>query len=100
MRGRGAVRPSSDPVRGRLDKEVQIAKASATLVRVPLQADFRSLGDPLGLILSGLDLNYKIEGAAVVKATLDAATIPFSKSEEIEIKKSGERGKGRRGEKG
>ena len=72
---------------GRLDQEVRIAKASATLVRVPLQADFRSLGDPLGLILSGQDLKYKIEGAAVVKASLGTTTIPFSKSGEIRIKK-------------
>src|SRR5512139_15153 len=50
--------------RGRLDKEVRIAKTSATVVQVPLQTDFKSLGDPLGLVLGGKDLKYKIEGAA------------------------------------
>jgi len=72
---------------GRLDKEVRVAKTSATLVQVPLQTDFKSLGDPLGLILGGQDLRYKIEGAAIVKASLGTATIPFSKSGEIKIKK-------------
>jgi len=73
--------------RGRLDKEVRIAKTSATLVQVPLQTDFKSLGDPLGLVLAGQDLKYKIEGAAIVKASLGTATIPFSKSGNIKIKK-------------
>jgi LEA14-like dessication related protein len=73
--------------RGRLDKEVRIAKTSATLVQVPLQTDFKSLGDPLGLVLAGKDLKYKIEGAAIVKASLGTATIPFSKSGDIKIKK-------------
>jgi len=73
--------------RGRLDKEVRIAKTSATLVQVPLQTDFKSLGDPLGLVLGGKDLKYKIEGAAIVKASLGTATIPFSKSGNIKIKK-------------
>lgn len=73
--------------RGRLDKAVRVAKTSATLVQVPLQTDFKSLGDPLGLILAGRDLRYKIEGAAIVKASLGTATIPFSKSGEIKIKK-------------
>jgi LEA14-like dessication related protein len=73
--------------RGRLDKEVRIAKTSATLVQVPLQTDFKSLGDPLGLVLAGQDLKYKIEGAAIVKASLGTATIPFSKSGDIKIKK-------------
>ena len=72
---------------GRLDKEVQIAKASSTLVQVPLQTDFKNLGDPLALILAGKDLRYKIEGAAVVKSSLGTNTIPFSKSGEIKIKK-------------
>jgi LEA14-like dessication related protein len=72
---------------GRLDREVRIAKASATLVQIPLQTDFKSLGDPVGLVISGQDLRYKIEGAAVVKASLGTATIPFSKSGEIRIKK-------------
>jgi LEA14-like dessication related protein len=73
--------------RGRLDKEVRIAKTSATLVQVPLQTDFKSLGDPLGLVFAGQDLKYKIEGAAIVKASLGTATIPFSKSGDIKIKK-------------
>ena len=73
--------------RGRLDKEVRIAKTSATLVQVPLQTDLKSLGDPLGLVLAGQDLKYKIEGAAIVKASLGTATIPFSKSGNIKIKK-------------
>jgi LEA14-like dessication related protein len=73
--------------RGRLEKAVRVAKTSATLVQVPLQTDFKSLGDPLGLILAGQDLRYKIEGAAIVKASLGTATIPFSKSGEIKIKK-------------
>jgi LEA14-like dessication related protein len=73
--------------RGRLDQEVRIAKTSATLVQVPLQTDLKSLGDPLGLVLAGQDLNYKIEGAAIVKASLGTATIPFSKSGRIKIKK-------------
>jgi len=73
--------------RGRLDQEVRVAKASATLVQVPLQTDLKSLGDPLGLVLAGKVLKYKIEGAAIVKASLGTATIPFSKSGEIKIKK-------------
>ena len=72
---------------GRMDQEVLIAKSAATLVQVPLQADFRSLGNPLKEILAGKDLRYKIEGAAIVKATLGTATIPFSKSGEVKIKK-------------
>lgn len=73
--------------RGRLDKEVRVAKTSATLVQVPLQTDFKSLGDPLGLVLGGQDLKYKIEGVAIVKASLGTTTIPFSKSGDIKIKK-------------
>jgi LEA14-like dessication related protein len=73
--------------KGRLEKEVQIAKASSTMVQVPLQADFKSLGDPLALILSRNNLQYKIEGVAVLKARLGTTTIPFSKSGEIKINK-------------
>lgn len=73
--------------KGRMDQEILIAKSAATLVQVPLQADFRILGNPLKEILAGKDLRYKIEGAAIVKATLGSATIPFSKSGEIKIKK-------------
>ena len=73
--------------RGRLEKEVRITKASSTLVQIPLQADFKSLGDPVGLILAGNDLKYKIEGAAILKASLGSTTLPFSKSGEIKIKR-------------
>ena len=71
--------------KGRLEKEVQIAKASSTMVQVPLQADFNSLGDPLAVILAGKNLQYKIEGAAVLKARLGTTTMPFSKTGEIKI---------------
>jgi len=73
--------------KGRLQEEVLIVKASSTLVAIPLQTDFKSLGDPLSFILAGKDLKYRIEGAAVVKASLGTATIPFSKSGEVKIKK-------------
>jgi LEA14-like dessication related protein len=73
--------------KGRMDQEILIAKSAATLVQVPLQADFKILGNPLREILAGKDLRYKIEGAAIVKATLGSATIPFSKSGEVKIKK-------------
>jgi len=73
--------------KGRMDREILISKSAATLVQVPLQADFKNLGNPLKEILAGRDLRYKIEGAAIVKATLGSATIPFSKSGEIKIKK-------------
>lgn len=73
--------------KGQLEKEVRIAKSSATLVKVPLSADFKSLGSSWGSILSTQDLRYKIEGAAVVKASLGSATIPFSKSGMIRLKK-------------
>ena len=39
--------------KGRMDQEVLIAKSAATLVQVPLQADFKSLGNPLKEILAG-----------------------------------------------
>ena len=73
--------------KGRIDKETQIATGSSTLVQVPLQTDFKNLGDPLRLVLGGQDLKYKIEGAAVIKASLGSRTYPFSKSGEIKIKK-------------
>lgn len=73
--------------RGRLEKEARITKAASTLVQVPLQADFKSLGDPVGLIMAGKDLKYKIEGAAILKASLGSTTFPFSKSGEIKIKR-------------
>ena len=73
--------------KGRMEKEVLIAKSASTLVPIPLATDFRSLGDPIQFILSGRDLQYKIEGAAIIKATLGTSTIPFSKSGEIKIKK-------------
>ena len=73
--------------KGRLEKEVQIAKSASTIVPIPLATDFRSLGDPIQFILSGRDLQYKIEGAAIIKATLGTSTIPFSNSGEIKIKR-------------
>ncbi len=73
--------------KGRVDKEVQIAKASSTLVQIPLQTDLKNLGDPLRLVLGGQDLQYKIEGAAAIKASVGTATYPFSKSGEIKLKK-------------
>ena len=72
---------------GRLEKEVLIAKSSSTLVQIPLQTDLKSLGNPLGLLLSGNDLRYRIEGAAVITARLGTTTIPFSKSGEINIRR-------------
>jgi len=73
--------------KGRLEKEIKIVKAASTLVPVPLQTNLRSLGNPLALILAGKDLQYKIEGAAIIKASMGSATIPFSKSGEIKLKK-------------
>jgi len=73
--------------KGRLEKEVKITKSSVTLVQVPLQTAFKSLGSPLGLVLTGQDLPYKIEGVAILKTSLGTDTIPFSKSGEIKIKK-------------
>jgi len=73
--------------RGRLEKEVRITKASSTLVKVPLQADFKSLGDPVGMVMAGKDLKYKIEGAAFLKASLGSTILPFSKSGEINIRR-------------
>ncbi len=72
---------------GRLEKEVLIAKSSSTLVQIPLQTDLKSLANLLGVFLSGKDLEYKIEGAAVITARWGTTTIPFSKSGEINIKK-------------
>jgi LEA14-like dessication related protein len=72
---------------GRLEKEVLIAKSSSTLVQIPLQTDLKSLSNPLGLFLSGKDLRYKIEGAAVITARLGTTTLPFSKSGEINMRK-------------
>lgn len=72
--------------RGKMDQEILIAKSATTLVQVPLQADFKKLGNPLKEILAGKDLQYRIEGAAIVKAALGSSTIPFAKSGEIKIK--------------
>ncbi len=76
-----------DVGRGRLEKGVRVTKAASTLVQVPLQAEFKNLGDPVGLIMAGKDLKYKIEGVAILKASLGSTTIPFSKSGEIKIKR-------------
>jgi LEA14-like dessication related protein len=72
---------------GRMDQEVKIDKFSSTLVQVPLQAKLASLGTVLGALLTNQNLRYKIDGTAVVKTGLGSATIPFSKSGEIKIKK-------------
>ena len=72
--------------RGRLEEEVRIGKSASTMVQVPLQADFKSLGNPIGFVLSGKELRYKIEGAAVVTASLGTVTFPFSKSGDIKLK--------------
>ena len=73
--------------KGRLEKEITIVKSASTLVPVPLQTNLKSLGNPLALILAGKDLRYKIEGAAIIKASMGSATVPFSKSGEIKLKK-------------
>ncbi len=73
--------------KGRLEKEVQIGKSSSTLVQVPLQTDFKRLGDPLAYVLAGKDLMYKIEGSANLGASMGTATIPFSKTGGIRLKK-------------
>ena len=73
--------------KGRLEKEITIVKAASTLVPVPLQTNLKSLGNPLALILAGKDLRYKIEGAAIIKASMGSTTVPFSKSGEIKLKK-------------
>ena len=72
---------------GRLGKEALIAQSSSTLVQIPLQADFRRMGNSLGLVLAGKNLRYKIEGAAVIKTRLGTSTIPFSKDGEIKLTK-------------
>ena len=72
--------------KGRLEKEVRIVKSASTLVPVPLQTNLKNLGNPLAFILGGQDLRYKIEGAAIVKASIGSATVPFSKSGEIKFK--------------
>ncbi|MBM4331355.1 MAG: LEA type 2 family protein [Deltaproteobacteria bacterium] len=72
--------------KGRLQKEIKIANSSSVLVQIPLQTDLKSLGNPLGFLLAGKDLRYKIEGAAIIKTSLGSATIPFSKSGEIKLK--------------
>ncbi len=73
--------------KGRLEKEITIVKSASTLVPVPLQTNLKSLGNPLALILAGKDLRYKIEGAAIIKASMGSTTVPFSKSGEIKLKK-------------
>ncbi len=72
---------------GRLDKEIRMAKASSTLVQIPFRADFRSLGDPVRLVLAGKALNYHIQGSAVLSAFLGSKTVPFSKAGEIKFGK-------------
>ncbi len=73
--------------KGRLDKETLVPKSSSTLVQVPLQASFKNLGIPVKLALAGKDLLYKIDGVAIIKASLGTATFPFTKTGEIKLKK-------------
>jgi LEA14-like dessication related protein len=73
--------------KGRLENEVSIVKSASTLVPVPLQANLRNLGDPLAFILAGKDLVYKIEGVAIITASMGSTTLPFSKSGEIKLKR-------------
>jgi len=73
--------------RGRLEKEVEVVKSSSAIVQVPLQTDFKNLGNLLGTVLFNQNIPYKIEGAAIIKTSLGSATVPFSKSGEIKIKK-------------
>ena len=87
--------------KGRMDQEILIAKSAATLVQVPLQADFRILGNPLKEILAGKDLRYKIEGAAIVKATLGQRHDPVFEERGDKNKEIGGKGqKGKRGKRG
>jgi LEA14-like dessication related protein len=72
---------------GRMDQEVEIKKFSSTLIQIPLQAKLSSLGNVLGAVLTKQNLRYKIDAAVVVKAGWGRATLPFSKSGEINIKK-------------
>jgi len=78
--------------KGRLEKEIRMAKGSSTTVQVPLRADFRSLGDPVRMILGGQNLHYRIEGTAVLKALLSSRTVPFSKTGEIRLNQKGSKG--------
>ena len=73
--------------KGRLEQEIVLAKSSSTMVKIPLQTDFKSLGDPVAIILSGKDLGYRIEGSALLGALVGSASVPFSKTGEIKIKK-------------
>ncbi len=73
--------------KGRLEEEINIVKSGSTRVPVPLRANLRNLSNPLAIILAGKDLNYKIEGVAIIKARMGTTTIPFSKSGEINLKK-------------
>ncbi len=73
--------------KGRLEEEININKSASTLVRVPLRAILKNLSNPLALILGGKDLEYKIEGVAIIKSRMGSTTIPFSKSGVINLKK-------------
>ena len=73
--------------KGRLEKEISIVKSASTFVPVPLQTNLKNLGNPLAFILAGKDLVYKIEGVAIIKASMGSTTVPFSKSGEIKLKK-------------
>jgi LEA14-like dessication related protein len=72
---------------GRIQTEVTIPQFASSLVHVPLQADLQKLGPILAAVLTGAPLKYQVTGSAVVKAALGTATLPFSKSGEIKIKR-------------
>jgi len=73
--------------KGSVSRETLIAKASSTLVEIPLTASFKNLGQSIEMVLAGQDLRYRIQGAAVFKTILGSTTVPFSQSGEIKIKK-------------
>jgi LEA14-like dessication related protein len=72
---------------GQTQTGVTIAQLSSSLVQIPLQADLGNFGPVVTALLTGQPLKYKIKGSAVVEASLGKATLPFSKSGEIKIKR-------------
>jgi len=72
---------------GRIQTEVTIPQFSSNLVQVPLQADLKKLGPIFAALLTGQPLKYHVTGSAVVKAGMGTATLPFSKSGEMKIKR-------------
>ncbi|MGQ9694806.1 MAG: LEA type 2 family protein [Thermodesulfobacteriota bacterium] len=72
---------------GHLPKEILINKSSATKVSLPLSVEIKNLSHPLGLILTGRDIPYKIEGVAILKTAIGNTTLPFAKSGKVKIRK-------------